>query len=205
MDDVQKAKETVVKLEGNLAQAHARATELQTARRKLAFDANTGDASAKKELDKLNAQSTTIAFEIENLRSAIDEARVKVTDAERAADLSTQRTRATQVKQIAGRIDKRGPAIAAAVSALCDEFAALSADLDAIRDLKAPIVQQRLVELGFSRIVGHQLQQVGFEIGDRVPPALRHSPEHLASTYARGAIAWADSVLGGEDKAEEAA
>jgi predicted nucleic acid-binding Zn-ribbon protein len=202
--EVQQARETVAKLEGNLAQAHARATELQTERRKLAFDANTGDAGAKKELDKLNAQSTTIAFEIENLRSAIDEARVRVTDAERAADAATQRARAKQVKEVAGRIDNRGPTLAAAVTALCNEYTGLIEDLDEIRMLRAPVVQQRLVELAFSKTVGHALQQIGLEIGDHVPPALRHSPEHLASQYARGASAWADSVLG-DTKTGEAA
>jgi hypothetical protein len=203
MDDVQKAKETITKFENELAQAHARATELQTLRRKQSFSAHSGDVGAKKELDKLNAQSTTIAFEIENLRSAIDEARIRLAEAERNADLVAARSNAGQVTEIAARVEKRGPAIAAAVASLCEEFAGLSADLNQIRMLKAPIVQQRLVELGFSSSVRYQLQRVGFEVGDHVPPALRYTPDHLASTYARGARAWADSVLG--DSKEEAA
>jgi hypothetical protein len=70
--------------------------------------------------------------------------------------------------------------------------------------LNAPIVQGRLVALGFSASVRHQLQRVGFDVGDHVPPALRYTPEHLANTYSRGAIAWADSILG-DSNAEEAA
>jgi chromosome segregation ATPase len=87
MDDVQKvvrkAKETVERLETELAKATDRATELQTERRKKSFAAHNGDVSAKKELDKLNAQSTTIAFEIENFNSSIEEARRQLAEAER--------------------------------------------------------------------------------------------------------------------------
>jgi hypothetical protein len=202
--EVVTARATLERLESELAKATNRATELQTERRKKSFAAHNGDVSAKKELDRLNAQSTTIAFEIENFNSSIEEGRRRLAEAERAADAVTERARARQVKQIAERVDKRGPAIAAAVAALCEEYGALSADLHEIRMLNAPIVQQRLVELGFSASVRHQLQRVGFDVGDHVPPALRYTPEHLASTYSRGAIAWADSILG-DSKTEEAA
>jgi small-conductance mechanosensitive channel len=201
---VQKAKETVERLEAELAKATDRGTALQVDRRKLAFGAHNGDDAARKKLDKLTAESVTIGLEVENLRSAIDEAKARLADAERMADLSTQRTRATQVKEIAARVQARGPTIAAAVAALCNEYGGLVEDLNEIRMLNAPIVQGRLVALGFSASVRHQLQRVGFDVGDHVPPALRYTPEHLASTYSRGAIAWADSILG-DSNAEEAA
>jgi hypothetical protein len=205
MDDVvRSARATLERLESELARATNRATELQTERRKLSFEAHSGDKGARKALDAANAASATAILEIENVRSALDEGRRRLAEAERAADNATQRANAGQVKEIAQRVERRGPAIAAGVAKLCEEFSGLSADLDAIRALKAPVPQQRLVELGFSSSVRHQLQRVGFDVGDHVPPALRYTPEHLASAYARGAIAWASSVLG-DSKTEEAA
>jgi hypothetical protein len=75
------AANTVAELETKLAGATARAADLQTERRKLSFDANTGDDVACRRLNKLNAQSATIDLEIENIRSAIDEGRRRLFEA----------------------------------------------------------------------------------------------------------------------------
>jgi hypothetical protein len=92
----EKSAATLAHLETKLAHATARATELQTERRKLSFDANTGDDAARKRLDKLNATSAVSGLEIENIKSAIDEARRRLAEAERAAGMVEQRAMAQQ-------------------------------------------------------------------------------------------------------------
>ena len=73
--NIDEEKNTLAQLERKLAEATARATDLQTERRSVAFKANTGNADARKALDKLNGQSATADLEIENVKSAIEEAR----------------------------------------------------------------------------------------------------------------------------------
>jgi hypothetical protein len=198
MDDVEKAKETVSRLEGELAKATDWGTALQTERRKLSFAAHNGDDTARKKLDKLTAESVTIGLSIENLNSAIDEARVHLVDAERAQDVAQHRANAAEVRRIAGRIEERGVALTAALADLCNEFDALEADLEQMRALKAPAPQRRLVQLAFGRAFSHRLQKLGIDVGDVVPPLQRYSPGELTAAYVRQLTIWSDSILGVE-------
>lgn len=117
-------RETLAELEGKLAEATAKATELQTERRRLSFDANTGDEAARKKLDKLNAASATVDLEIENLKSALDEAKRRLAEAERAEARNRQAAGAAEALKIAERRLERG-------RRLDEAFAAIRADLDA--------------------------------------------------------------------------
>jgi hypothetical protein len=194
--EVLKAKETLQRLEAELAKATVHGTQLQVERRKLSFAAHSGDKPARAKLDKLTAESVTIGLEAENLRAAIDEARARLVAAERTADLATARANAGTLKEIAACVEKRGPAIAAALETICDEFVALEAELASARTLGAEIVPRRLVGLGFRDVIAHTLRGAGIELGDIVPPHLRHSAGFLTAAYARGANSWADAVLG---------
>jgi hypothetical protein len=75
MNDVTKATEPLHRLEAEFAKATDRATTLQTERRKISFAAHDGDAKAKSRLAKLNAESLESGLQIENLLSAVDEAK----------------------------------------------------------------------------------------------------------------------------------
>src|ERR1700722_14298121 len=162
MDDVELAKQTVQRLESNLAAANRRAAEMQRERRRIAFSAHGGDdARARKELEKLNTLSTTISFEIENIPSAINEGKQRLAEAEDATRWEAARANAGRVKEIAARVETRGPAISAALSTLCSEFGQLESDLLAMRELGAQIVPQRLVALSFADVVSHTLRSVG--------------------------------------------
>jgi hypothetical protein len=198
MDDVEAAKETITRLEAKLAKATDRATALQTERRKLSFAAHNGDDTARKKLDKLTAESVTIGLSIENLNSAIEEAKVHLVEAERAADLAQHRANAAEVRRIAGRVEQRGVALSAALADLCNEFTALEADLEQMRALKAPAPQRRLVQLAFGRPFSHRLQGLGIDAGDVVPPLQRYSPVELTAAYVRQLTSWSDSILGAE-------
>ena len=77
------ARQIVAEPENKLAAAEARAVELQTERRRLSFAANTGDGAAEKRLKALNTEAAHINLDIENVRSAIDEAKRRLAAAER--------------------------------------------------------------------------------------------------------------------------
>jgi hypothetical protein len=197
--NVLKAKETLERLEADLAKATDRAIALQVERRKLSFAAH-GDADAKatKELDRLTAESVTVGLSADNIKAAIDEARSRLLEAQRAADLAQRKLDARKVRELGAHIRKHGPVISAALDTLRDSFVALIGDLRAARELGCEIVPSRLVEIAFAQVVSHTLRPAGLDLGDMVPPAQRHEAASLTDSYARRANDWADGVLAGE-------
>src|SRR5579872_6550140 len=108
MNTSEEARRVVAELENKLAAAEARAAELQAERRRLSFDANTGDGSAEKKLKALNTESAHITLDIENLRSALEEAKRRLAAAERDEAMAEARANAVRVRELAESIAARG-------------------------------------------------------------------------------------------------
>ena len=115
-------------------------------RRRLAFDANTGDGKARKDLDKLNAKRATADLEIENVRSAIDEAKRRLAAAERDEQTAKAREDASAALVIGDRLVERAAKIDAALATAREEMQAYKRDVDAlhITGCAAPTAQQFL-------------------------------------------------------------
>jgi hypothetical protein len=199
MTDVTKARQIVAELESKLAAASERSIALTNDRRRLAFSCATGNAKARSQLEKLNTDSALVLVENENAHIALEEARHRLASAEQAAALAERKANAErlhgQVKELAAKIEARGPGISAALASLSEEFVGLQDDLLAVCELGAQIVPQRLVALSFSDVVSHTLRSVGLDLGDTVPPDRRHSPESLTTGYASRATTWADAII----------
>ena len=127
--NIDEEKQTLARLEARLVEATDRATELQTERRRIAFAANTGDAKARKELDKFNAELSTADLEIANVRSAIEEAKRRLAEAEREEALASERTKAARAVEIADSLERRGRKLDEALLALATEAELLEDDL----------------------------------------------------------------------------
>ena len=194
---IESARAVLADLEGKLANATAREAALADQRRRLSFDAETGDLKARKALDEANRASVSISLEIENLRSAIEEAARRAISAERDAALEATRKKARRVQDIAAAAAPRGIRIAEAAATLRDEIKALNADLNEMRRLGAPVVNGRLVVLAMTRAILSLLREAGLDI-DIIPPGLRHDPQQLVDGYVASATAWATKMLDGE-------
>ena len=96
MKSVEDAKVVLQGLEGKLSDARARHAETQAKAMELAYPANTGDESARKKLDGLNAKAAMVAAEIASLEAAIVTAKRHVADAEAAEVDEVERARATR-------------------------------------------------------------------------------------------------------------
>jgi hypothetical protein len=131
MDTVDHTRQIAAELESKLVAVSQKVMDLATSRRRLAYDASTGDAKAHKELAKLTAESAVVSIEHENAHIALHEARHRLASAEHAAALAEQRANAERlsghVKELADKIESRGPAIAAALATFCEEYASLEA------------------------------------------------------------------------------
>jgi DNA repair exonuclease SbcCD ATPase subunit len=128
-------KQTLERLEAKLAEETARATDLQTERRKLSFSAHSGDAKARKALDAANASSATADLEIENVRSAIEEAKRRLAEAERAEEMTRLGENAEAAIAIAEGMPKRGQRIDEAFALIAAESKALVDDITKLNQL----------------------------------------------------------------------
>src|SRR3982074_2332761 len=82
---VEDAKVVLQDLKDKLSAAQARHAETQAKAMELAYPANTGDESARKKLDGLNAKVAVVATEALSLEAAIVTAKRRVADPEAAA------------------------------------------------------------------------------------------------------------------------
>src|ERR1022692_2782623 len=87
--------------------------------------------------------SASIGLEIENLGSAIEEAKRRVEAAERHATLEAARENARRVREIATVAASRGARIAESARTLRDEITRLNVDLEQMRRLGAPVTGGR--------------------------------------------------------------
>jgi len=198
MNVVDEAKNTLEKLEANLAAAMNKATVLQTERRRVSFKACNGDNHARALLDEMNTSSMVATLELENIKSAIEEARHRLSQAEREAELAEKRALAEKVKRVVATLEGSGPAIAGALKTLCHELSGFDAALAGLHRLGAPTHNGQLRKLAFTRCILPQLRQTGLvECSDAVPPGQQSAPEYLTETYLALPRRWANDILNG--------
>jgi predicted nucleic acid-binding Zn-ribbon protein len=130
--EVETARQTLADLEQKLAAAEARVVEMSTERRRIAYAATTGDADAKRALDKLNKESAVAGLDIENVRSALDEAKRRLAEAERAESMAAATENAEAALVIADRLVERAAKIDAALATAREELHAYKHDLQGL-------------------------------------------------------------------------
>jgi hypothetical protein len=95
---VAQARETLAGLERKHADALARQTMIAHDRRKIGFDAHTGDKAARAQLDNLNREAVTLAAELDSLAAAVAEASDRLTRAEAEVAQAQAAARAAHVR-----------------------------------------------------------------------------------------------------------
>jgi hypothetical protein len=210
MDEATKAEQTLATLEAKRAAAEARAVEIAEARKALGFRVHAdGDAKARAKLDKLNAESATLAGEIESLDGAIAEATTRVRQAQ-AAEAQVQ------ARETARKLLKMADAVVGYAQSLDD---ANAIRVEASRALADELMQMRSLaqELGMFVPSHEQLFAMGSradqtatmqtpwarEIGEHLPPNQRRDHMSYAQSW-HVAITKAVAALVGEDKQEAA-
>ena len=170
--------------------------DLQTERRRLSFDANTGDTKALKELEKLNARSATAGLEIENIRSAIDEAKRRLSAAIRDEETAKAREDAEAALVIAERLVERGAKIDSALREASEQLAAYKTDVDMLGQLGcvAPSGQQFRVYCAAAVTTFVMTLPFRVERGF-LSPAERRSFASLSANWRDGVVRWASRFL----------
>ena len=127
MSDSETARQTAADLEQKLAKITARSIELADERRRLAFDANTGDSAAEKRLKALNTEAAHINLDTENVRSAIEEGKRRLAAAVRDEETAQDRANARQALEIGEQLVAHARAIDAAFATAQAEMMAYEA------------------------------------------------------------------------------
>jgi hypothetical protein len=188
-------KDVVANLEVQLVGATNRATALQNERRRVSYAAHTGDEAAHAVLEGLNSDSLIATLAIENAKSALEEARQKLAEAEREEELAAKRAKAEKVRRVTKLMERYGPSISSSLTDLCRQLREFEDALDRLREWDVPVASGRLVVLAFTRTILAKLREVGIVV-DAIPPGLRSEPEYLVRAYLEAPNKWVADMLG---------
>ena len=134
MTTTQDAQETLGDLETKLADAKSRHDEAQSEATEIAFAACTGEADAKRRLDRLHSDIAKISAEVFSLGAAIIEARRRVREAEASEADDVARAKAERALALLEEFGKRGAELDEALTAFLAKWEALKSD---VRQLEA--------------------------------------------------------------------
>jgi hypothetical protein len=186
MTTTAEARATLDALTEKLAAATAREIALAGERRRLSFDAHAGDAKAKTALDAANKASATIGLEIENLKSASEEGKRRLAEAERADEMAAQRNNASQAAALGESLVRRARKIDEALAIVAAESTAFVADISALNHLGISHPRsEQFVSLG-ERAMSTSLMHC--------PLKLRHLGHGEKRNFTETAVGWRDSI-----------
>ena len=176
--------------------AEARAVDLQTERRRLSFAANTGDGAAEKRLKALNTEAAHINLDIENVRSAIDEAKRRLAAAEHDEAMAAAGENAEAALVIGNRLLERAAKIDAALATAREEMLAYKRDVDSLHltGCAAPTAQQFLTFGGLA-VTAFTMQLPVKVDRDFLAPRERRTFTELTSSWRGGVTNWAARFL----------
>jgi hypothetical protein len=152
------AQATLADLETKLADARARHDETAAAAKEIAFAAHTGDADARKKLDKLHADAAKHGAEIMGLEAACLEARRRVAEALAAETDDVARDKAERALALLADFTKRGAELDRALAAFLNEYATLTSDFHKLAALGYAPTTWALVKMNMSAAVATALQ-----------------------------------------------
>jgi hypothetical protein len=148
-------------LETKLASARTRHDETQAEAQSIAFAAHTGDADARKRLDRLNADAGKRGAEVLSLEAAIVEARSRVALALAAEGDRAERDRAEKALGLLDDFAARGARLDAALAGFVAEYEALTADFYKLDALGFAPATHALIEMNLRRATATRLMFTG--------------------------------------------
>jgi hypothetical protein len=199
---VEDARAIVGEIDARLTDAMSRATANQVERRRLAYDANTGDEGARKWLDKLSVTARATSFEVEDCQSALDEAKRRLAESERYEERARLVDNAEAARKLADLLTTRGQRIDEALTTARTEMEALKGDIDELHRLGVsyPRAEQFNV-LGGLALMTHVTTLPLKVDRSALAPRERQSFGELGATWRAQVLRWAATVLGEREAA----
>ena len=111
------ARKVLADLEAKLADAKSRQDQVESKSKEIAFAAHTGEADARKRLERLHADTAKISAEVLSLEAAVVEAKRRVREAEAAKSDDVARAKAERALALLEDFTKRGAELDEALGA----------------------------------------------------------------------------------------
>jgi hypothetical protein len=158
MTQVEDAKGVLQGLESKLFDARARHADTQARAAELAYPSNTGDESARKKLDGLNAKAAQVAAEIASLEAAIVTAKRHVGAAEAAEVDEAERRKAREALALLDDFSQRGKLLDESLDKFVRQYDELARDFRALQLLGYEPTSYPLVQINMQAAVATKLQ-----------------------------------------------
>ena len=155
---VEDAKGVLRDLEGKISDARARHAETQAKAMELAYPANTGDESARKKLDGLNAKVAMVATEVVSLEAAIVTAKRHVAAAEAAEVDEAERRKAREALALLDDFSQRGKLLDESLDKFVRQYDELACDFRALQLLGYEPTSYPLIQTNMQAAVATKLQ-----------------------------------------------
>lgn len=167
----------------------------------LAFDAETGDATAKRKIGELANAAATLDIAIKTAEAAIAEAERRLGAAEEASRRQTEREKAKQARAIAGALSQRFAAIDAGLRQMADNLGEIRGEFRSMGALGAPVPNGALVAVNVRAAIYAALGGLGLDLPP-IAPGARRSFEELGAGWLVQIERWASQILDAQgDKA----
>ena len=155
---VEDAKVVLQDLKDKLSAAQARHAETQAKAMELAYPANTGDESARKKLDGLNAKAAMFATEVVSLEAAIVEARRRVDQAMADERDEAERRKARDALALLDDFSQRGKLLDDAMDNFVRQYDELAHDFRELQLLGYEPTSYPLIQINMQAAVATKLQ-----------------------------------------------
>ncbi len=160
----------------------------------LAFDAETGDAAAKRSIAELTKAAAALDVDVQTVEAAIAEAARRVRAAADASRRQAERDKARQARAILARLAHRFAAIDAGLRQAADNLRAVQSDFRSLGAFGAAVPNGKLIEVNSRSAVYAALAGLGLDVPP-IAPAARHSFESLGAGWLASIERWAAGIL----------
>ncbi len=193
-DAIKQAERTHADLAKRLETLRADRAANEERRAALAFEAETGDAAAKRSISELTKAAAALDVDVQTVEAAIAEAARRVRAAAEASSRQAERDKARKARAVSARLAGRGAALEAGLNQVREAYRAFQDDLRELAALGAPAPSAALVDVNSRRALDAALD--GLHVKARpVPPLERHGFSELCAGWAQPSERWAAGIL----------
>jgi hypothetical protein len=195
----------IVKIEGQHSELAARREALALARKNIAFNAASGNAEAKLEIERLRSEAIAASAELEDTEIALSTAQARLREALAAQARVGDIERARKIRAAAVKLKRLGSDIDDSAASLARSFAAMEAGLQDLRALGIDHPSRALSDVNLKRSLNASLVGLAGRLEIKlIPPGERVPFATLADGWGKSAERSASILEAGDSKSEAA-
>jgi hypothetical protein len=204
--NVEQAERVVCELEDRRRLLLERKQELDESRKRLSFDAHTGDKQAKAALEKLNTEAQRHGLDVENILAAIAQANARLAIAQAAEAQEVNREHARELKSLVADLLEHAAVVDDALADVVTASHSLKECFDRLAQcgIKNPRQEQLAVMLNLSILTSlGQTPPLVRRYFQTLAPSEKRNFQAVMATWCAGLTRDADQLLCEDEPAKE--